>query len=491
MNRNILVAGFIAAASAAALWFASGGKALAPACPGPAEIHDAMPDAAVRRTGFIRPDAASSRRQLTFQVVLVPPPAGYLTNAAAAAYAQETVRAVAAVFSARYETTPAQVRVVLLPPDNMLLTDDIPPMRAFERSYDEAALEHRFGVALGMPVLLLSGLDAVPVRLAIEEMAAREAAALLGATADDPFWAERGAEVNGLVFSRMDIRLLAAAAAAGRNVIQDDVVLVDTDAGDVLMAGPLPLEPPDMFPVPLMLSDSVPREDTALRLKLVDAYERERSSPPAGVLLAGPAGLSYETSADTRQRALEEKSVVAWGLRRFPLADGVSLHDGWRYVVIHHTASEAGNLETIDHYHRDIRGWANGAGYHFIIGNGNGMKDGEIVCSTRWTRQLTGAHVGNPDWNRMSIGVALVGNFEEDKPSEKQLKSLVKLARFLAAQNSVPIQKIIGHRDCPIAHTLCPGANFPWTEFRKRLKETSSPPPPDAPPANMPEPTAP
>ena len=54
----------------------------------------------------------------------------------------------------------------------------------------------------------------------------------------------------------------------------------------------------------------------------------------------------------------------------------------WKYVVIHHTASEKGSVESINEEHqqkKDKNGnaWL-GIGYHFLIGNGHGMPDGEI-----------------------------------------------------------------------------------------------------------------
>ena len=70
----------------------------------------------------------------------------------------------------------------------------------------------------------------------------------------------------------------------------------------------------------------------------------------------------------------------------------------WNYIVLHHTASDSGSLDSIHQEHlkrKDKEGnsWL-GIGYHFVIGNGNGMADGEIEPTFRWRQQLQGAHAG-------------------------------------------------------------------------------------------------
>ncbi|HHT9113865.1 MAG TPA: hypothetical protein ACFYD0_11140, partial [Candidatus Wunengus sp. YC65] len=50
----------------------------------------------------------------------------------------------------------------------------------------------------------------------------------------------------------------------------------------------------------------------------------------------------------------------------------------WRYIVVHHSATSSGNAAEFDKYHRRKKGWENGLGYHFVIGNGNGTPDGKI-----------------------------------------------------------------------------------------------------------------
>lgn len=132
----------------------------------------------------------------------------------------------------------------------------------------------------------------------------------------------------------------------------------------------------------------------------------------------------------------------------------------WRYIVIHHTATSSGSVESIHENHL-ARKWL-GIGYHFVIGNGNGMPDGEIESTFRWRQQLHGAHAGKKDYNDQGIGVALIGNFEEAPPSELQLRAVKRLVAELKAEHAISSANVIGHRG--IKATACPGRFFPIDE---------------------------
>ncbi len=67
----------------------------------------------------------------------------------------------------------------------------------------------------------------------------------------------------------------------------------------------------------------------------------------------------------------------------------------WKTIVLHHSATRGGDVATIDaehRTHRDRRGnpWL-GIGYHFVVGNGQKMGDGEVQATFRWHQQLPGA----------------------------------------------------------------------------------------------------
>ncbi len=132
----------------------------------------------------------------------------------------------------------------------------------------------------------------------------------------------------------------------------------------------------------------------------------------------------------------------------------------WRGIVIHHTAGAQGSVASLDRYHREENKWPNGLGYHFLIGNGNGMGDGEIAVGPRWEKQLDGAHVrmkGTAEGNSFSIGVALVGNFESVLPSPRQLAALRGVLRFLVEEYGISSSAIAGHGEVAERYTACPG----------------------------------
>ncbi len=133
----------------------------------------------------------------------------------------------------------------------------------------------------------------------------------------------------------------------------------------------------------------------------------------------------------------------------------------WRYIVIHHSASEGGSVEAIDSAHKG-RGW-DGVGYHFVIGNGDGMGDGEIESTFRWRGQTHGAHAGDKEYNQHGIGICLIGNFDEEQPSAAQLASVKRLVSVLKHEYAIPSNEVIGHRD--VKATACPGRNLPVAEI--------------------------
>lgn len=142
----------------------------------------------------------------------------------------------------------------------------------------------------------------------------------------------------------------------------------------------------------------------------------------------------------------------------------------WQYVVVHHTATGSGNVDSINESHlknkdKNGRPWL-GIGYHFVIGNGDGMTDGAIEPTFRWRTQIQGAHAGsaNKDYNERGIGVCLVGNFEKSPPTAAQKKSVKLLVQTLRNEYRIPVANVVGHKDIRASATECPGKFFPMAE---------------------------
>ena len=145
----------------------------------------------------------------------------------------------------------------------------------------------------------------------------------------------------------------------------------------------------------------------------------------------------------------------------------------WRYIVIHHSAADRGTVQGMDHYHRDVRHMENGLAYHFVIGNGGGMRDGEIAVGHRWIEQLDGGHLASEQQNEIALGICLVGNFDEHKPTPKQMESLRILVQALMARCKLTTLAIKTHQQINIVQTRCPGQNFSLNSLLRVLRASA------------------
>jgi hypothetical protein len=147
------------------------------------------------------------------------------------------------------------------------------------------------------------------------------------------------------------------------------------------------------------------------------------------------------------------------------------LEKGWRAIIVHHSATDFGNAAIIDKWHRERNHWE-GVGYDFVIGNGTDSGNGQIEVTFRWRKQIPGAHCKTPNnWaNKDGIGICLVGNFDNTRPSSRQVQSLLKLIRFLQKRYGIPNSRIYGHGTTPGARvTDCPGRNLSVTRLRSMI----------------------
>jgi hypothetical protein len=154
-----------------------------------------------------------------------------------------------------------------------------------------------------------------------------------------------------------------------------------------------------------------------------------------------------------------------------------------KVFIIHHTvtpnnADPVATIQAIYYYHAVTRGWGD-IGYNFLIdhlgniyeGRYGGERDGEIVV---------GGHAQR--YNYGSIGVALMGTFQEDDPPAPMEEGLVRFLAWEAGKYGIdPVgmtffidgtfPNIMGHRD--VLSTACPGdhAYLRLPEVRTRVLE--------------------
>jgi LysM repeat protein len=141
----------------------------------------------------------------------------------------------------------------------------------------------------------------------------------------------------------------------------------------------------------------------------------------------------------------------------------------WKRIIVHHSATPIDDAVNMHKVHL-ARGMKNGLAYHFVISNGSRKaRDGEIYLSNRWKGQLDGGHVKKQEWNRTSIGICLIGNFEIRPPTSKQLSALEGLCEYLMKRCNLQANDVTTHTLFHPKHTVCPGKYFSLTGLRRRL----------------------
>jgi hypothetical protein len=146
----------------------------------------------------------------------------------------------------------------------------------------------------------------------------------------------------------------------------------------------------------------------------------------------------------------------------------------WRYIVVHNSATRQGSAKAFNYYHLRVRKMPNGLAYHFVIGNGSATGDGEIEIGSRWTRQINGGHVHSDYLNNIALGICLVGDYNRDIPTPRQLEALDELIRYLrkrVGKVDGKISIVKAHREInpPRWPTDCPGDKFPYRWFHGKF----------------------
>jgi hypothetical protein len=147
-------------------------------------------------------------------------------------------------------------------------------------------------------------------------------------------------------------------------------------------------------------------------------------------------------------------------IRRAPVSRG-----RWRNIVVHNSGTRQGNAKIFDYYHLHTRRMPNGLAYHFVIGNGSSSGDGQIEIGNRWRRQIQGGHVHSDYLNSISLGICLVGDYNRDTPTKKQLEALDELIRYLrirCGKFDGHVAIVWAHREINPVPTDCPGSRFPY-----------------------------
>ena len=141
----------------------------------------------------------------------------------------------------------------------------------------------------------------------------------------------------------------------------------------------------------------------------------------------------------------------------------------WKRIVVHHSATPVDDALNMHRVHK-ARGMKNGLAYHFVISNGSRKAyDGEVFLGSRWKGQLDGGHMKKLSWNKESIGICLIGNFELRSPTAKQMTTLEGLCEYLMKRCNISKSKVTTHKILHKNHTVCPGKYFSLPSLIKRI----------------------
>ncbi len=102
----------------------------------------------------------------------------------------------------------------------------------------------------------------------------------------------------------------------------------------------------------------------------------------------------------------------------------------WDTIYIHHSKTPGGDTSTLADLAR-ARGIV-GPPDHFVIGNGDGMGDGEVQVTSRWSEQSPAASPApGARIEPGCISICLIGDFDRMRPTEAQRASLARLLGVL------------------------------------------------------------
>ncbi|MFN0008371.1 MAG: peptidoglycan recognition family protein, partial [Planctomycetota bacterium] len=151
---------------------------------------------------------------------------------------------------------------------------------------------------------------------------------------------------------------------------------------------------------------------------------------------------------------------------------------GYRRITVHHSAEReppdlngsvgqsAAAVRSIQKAHMDGKETGYGdIGYHFVIDPYGRVFEG---------RDLTwqGAHSAGAN-NVQNIGICLIGNFDEEKPTKAAVDKLRQLIDSMRSKYKIARSQVLTHQE--LKKTECPGRNLArWVEGYRKMGTTAS-----------------
>ena len=252
---------------------------------------------------------------------------------------------------------------------------------------------------------------------------------------------------------RPDGEIVLQSADGDAIVLYPETKVISVHGTTLTASAPLEIRDRDLW---MSKDDAALVESTWITSSALEARDRTAPRPVSGAKTATGGG----SGSPPRSGGLYADQPTTWESRAWSVSGS---RRAWRYIVIHHSATETGSAKAFDAAHRERRDangrrWE-GLGYDFVIGNGTGSADGAVEVGYRWREQKRGAHAGNDLMNEQGIGICLVGDFTKSRPTAAQMRSLSRLCNFLSDYCGIPRSNYRLHGD--VRDTSCPGPYFP------------------------------
>lgn len=122
-----------------------------------------------------------------------------------------------------------------------------------------------------------------------------------------------------------------------------------------------------------------------------------------------------------------------------------------KYIVIHCTATQPdAKIEAIKKYWRDVKGWEDVPGYHYLI-----KSSGEVVKLLDEHKNSYGVYAHNSE----CISLSYIGGIDKTgKPKDTRTRAqeTAMFDKIVELTERYPKAKVVGHRDFPGVKKACP-----------------------------------